>query len=181
MLELYKECIRHGRNFRSAGLPDLPSWRSLVFVATLTRNGEVLCKRSTHQEIYYEKDYETAETRAAQRLVAACGFDGGALDLDEHNQNNRGEIPIEDLDQTPDTDNGENEPLDSEVVDDATETAVVSIPQASPSDLNPQLQSQIDARVSALRAQGEEITPPTTKSAALKFLRQTKSAGGGEE
>lgn len=178
LLELYKECIRQGVSFRNAGLPELPSWRSLVFVAKLTRNGEVLCKRSTHQEIHFEKDYETAETRASQRLVAACGFDGGALDLDEHAQNERGAVPLEDLDPDPEAAALESDIPDIEAEDDTTDSSVVSIPTPKGSDINPQLQSQIDTRVASLRAQGEDVTPPTTKTEALKFLRKAAGSGG---
>lgn len=178
MLELYKECIRQGVSFRNAGLPELPSWRSLVFVATLTRNGEVLCKRSTHQEIHFEKDYETAETRASQRLVAACGFDGGALDLDEHAQYERGEVPLEDLDSEADVADIDCEIPDVEADEESADISVVSLPKPKGSDITPQLQSQVDARVASLRAQGEDVTPPTTKSAALKFLRNNSGAGG---
>ncbi|HRP04890.1 MAG TPA: hypothetical protein PLV87_08265, partial [Opitutaceae bacterium] len=81
--ELYRSCITSGRNPREVGLPPFPSVNSVIFVAKLVRDGVVLCTASTHQVIEFEKDYEIAETRARQRLVAALGFNGAMLDDDE--------------------------------------------------------------------------------------------------
>jgi len=179
MLQLYIECIRAGRNFKAVGLPDLPSWRSLVFIAKLVRNGEVLDKASTHQELQFLKDYEIAETRARQRLVAACGFDGGALDLDEYDQSQRGAVPMPELDEHPENQDDEDKSSDPDTTVSSAALVVVDSPDSGKTELSPQLQSQVDARVSSLRSQGQDVTPPTTKREALSFLRD-RSAGTGE-
>lgn len=52
---------------------------SLVDVA-----GRVICTAHSRRLVTSFKDFESAETSARQRLVAALGFDGGILDSDEH-------------------------------------------------------------------------------------------------
>ncbi|NKC01813.1 MAG: hypothetical protein GKR90_25390 [Pseudomonadales bacterium] len=86
--ELLKECIRNNVALSEIGL-ELPNQKSYVFIAKLVNSEDkVVRSASTHQVIDYLKDYERAETRSRQRLVAACGFDGGVLDVDE-------QIPLE--------------------------------------------------------------------------------------
>lgn len=186
--DLYRACISSGRNPREVGLPPFPSANSVIFIAKLVRDGVVLCTASTHQVIEFEKDYEIAETRARQRLVAALGFDGATLDEDEQRLTGPGRIltpsenPAEPADQPAPTDHEESEPFDSPSNSQETVTpvAVPSAP-ASSSPLTPQLQSQVDARMTQLRTSGQEIAPPTTKSEALRFLRETapRAASGG--
>lgn len=186
--ELYRACIQSGRNPREVGLPPFPSANSVIFTARLVRDGVVLCTASTHQVIEFEKDYEMAETRARQRLVAALGFDGATLDEDEQRSTGPGRIltpsenHTESASQPAPPAHEESEPFESP--SDSQELVTpVTVPSAptSSSPLTPQLQSQVDARMTQLRASGREITPPTTKSDALRFLRETapRAASGG--
>lgn len=184
--ELYRACIQSGRNPREVGLPPFPSANSIILVAKLVRDGVVLCTASTHQVIEFEKDYEIAETRARQRLVAALGFDGATLDEDEQRLTGPGRTlspsePHPDPADLQDPPAQEDNPA-SESSSDSEETVTpVAFPKppASSSPLTPQLQAQVDARMTQLRTSGQEIARPTTKSEALRFLRETAPRPNG--
>lgn len=180
LLELYKECIRCGRSFKSMGLPPIPSHRSLVFVAKLVKDDRVLNSASTHQMIDYEKDYENAETRARQRLVAACGFPGNLLELDESGvatdpgrvielEYSSGSDDVsEDLDQIPDS------------KDDGEDTQTTESPTVQPkaSDIPAHVQQQVDALCVSLDAKGVEYSKPDSKKSALTFIREHRGGNG---
>jgi len=56
-----------------------------IFKASLVDvSGRVICTAHSRRLAMSFKDFESAETSARQRLVAALGFDGGILDSDEH-------------------------------------------------------------------------------------------------
>lgn len=181
LLDLYRSCIEAGRNPREVGLPPFPSANSVIFIAKLVRDGVVLCTASTHQVIEFEKDYEIAETRARQRLVASLGFNGSLLDEDEVPATGRGRSLDPAATTSPDP---QEDPPDHETVEETPEaeepTQAVIVPAAPSSDLSPQLQAQVNARVAQLGANGKTVTAPTTKSEALKFLRETapRAVGG---
>ncbi|TVS17386.1 MAG: hypothetical protein EA417_06965 [Gammaproteobacteria bacterium] len=178
LLELYRSCIEAGRNPREVGLPPFPSANSIILTAKLIRDGVVLCTASTHQVIEFEKDYEIAETRARQRLVAALGFDGGMLDEDELRSTGLGRS----LSPSNSPDDSQDSPPEEppEVSDE--DVTKVTLPSAPPSSagLTPQLQAQVEARLAQLRTSGQsEPQSPTTKAEALRFLRETAPRSNG--
>ena len=92
LVALHTAAIQAGKSPSELGLPSLP--RGMVFrCRLLDANGTVIRTASTLTTIrefdmpnaaqYAFKDWETAETNAFQRLVAAMGFDGSVLDADE--------------------------------------------------------------------------------------------------
>lgn len=175
--ELYRTCIETGRNPREVGLPPFPSPNSIILTAKLVRDGVVLCTASTHQVIEYEKDYEIAETRARQRLVAALGFDGSLLDEDELRSTGLGRS----LEPSTTHPAEEQSPPEEPSEDRDEEVAQVTVPSKpqSTSELTPQLQAQVEARITQLRASGQDAEQPTTKAEALRFLRETAPRSGG--
>jgi len=179
LLELYKECIRNNRTPRS--LPDTndPSWKALIFIAKLTKDGKVLHTASTHQQIEFEKDYEQSETRARQRLLAALGFGGEILDSDEFpaaEEVGRRISPIlddGDID-TPDWDQSSEQDSDSA----APRSLEVPRPVSSTSDIPTHLQQQVKTLSATLDANGVEYVEPTTKQDALVFIREHRGGNG---
>lgn len=180
LLELYKTCIAEGRNPREVGLPPFPSTDSVFFVAKLVRDGVVLATASTHQVVQYQKDYEIAETRARQRLVAALGHDGGLLDEDE-NLMPTGRGPLINPDQSePEDDLFGDQSSDSvDGGEDGQTNVTVPNPPKTQTDMTPQLQAQVKARTAQLDAHGTDYTIPTNKSDALEFLRTTAPTAVG--
>jgi hypothetical protein len=80
----YELAIKSGQNIESVGLPSLKvKYRSIIVEASLVRSGARLAVAHTFAQIEFDKDFEMAETRARQRLLAALGFDGKVLDDDE--------------------------------------------------------------------------------------------------
>jgi len=173
--QLYLECIRSGHSPESMGLPPIASFNSVVFTASLVKDGVVLCSGSTLQPIEFQKDYENGETNALQRLVARSGFPGDPYDLDvSTNLGVRIDLPSsteDDPDYTP----------VSEDKDPAEEPRLVEVPTppVAVSDIPPHLQQQINAMCTALDANGEKYDEPTTKQQALVFIREHR--GGGRQ
>jgi hypothetical protein len=80
----YELAIKSGHNIESVGLPSLKvKCRSIIVEACLIRSGARLAVAHSFAQIEFDKDFEMAETRARQRLLAALGFDGKVLDDDE--------------------------------------------------------------------------------------------------
>lgn len=174
---LYLECIRSNRTNRSLPASDDPSWKAIVFTAYLTKDGQRLHSASTLQHIQFDKDYESAETRARGRLLSALGFGPEALDYDETNSSTsqRSDIsPAETNDEAdPDSAFADNDedvmPAEPSLPTTATDDSPSVV-----SDIKPQLQGQVDVRCSQLDATGTSYTRPVTQQDALAFLRETR-------
>jgi len=175
---LYLECIRSGRTHRNLPASDDPSWNAIVFNAYLTKDGVRLHSASTLQNIQFEKDYESAETRVRGRLLSALGFGPEALDYDELNSR-----PADNQTVAPTEPNGEMDVDDD--VDEENDVVPAPMPTApsTPEDdgsqdaaptLTPQLQAQVDARCIQLDATGITYQRPDNQRDALTFLRETK-------
>ena len=163
-----KECVRNNVSFQEHGIK-LPNQQSYVFVAKLVNpDGKVVRTASTHQVIEYLKDYERAETRARQRLVAVCGFDGGVLDEDESLAQ---EIDEDALDES--SLSSEHEQPSEQEIDDLTGSLPNEI------DREPVLPSAVNNQLKTLRQQmkdrGRELPVlPTTVDDALKQIRDIR-------
>lgn len=177
---LYLECIRSNRSNRSLPASDDPSWKAIVFTAYLTKDGQRLHSASTLQYIQFDKDYESAETRARGRLLSALGFGPEALDYDEKNSSTtqRSDISPAESNDDSDGDSAFAESDEEEVVvapiEPSTPTTATDDSPSAPSDIKAQLQGQIDVRCSQLDATGTSYTRPVTQQDALAFLRETK-------
>ena len=85
LLKLYEIALQAGRKPEEVGLPPLSAAdQTLVCRATLRDPaGRVLATATAAKVIQSHKDLEVLETAARQRLLAALGFGGEALDADE--------------------------------------------------------------------------------------------------
>jgi len=85
LLKLYEIALQAGRKPEEVGLPPLSAAdQTLVCRATLRDPaGRVLATATAAKVIQSHKDLEVLETAARQRLLAALGFGGEALDTDE--------------------------------------------------------------------------------------------------
>ena len=85
LLKLYEIALQAGRKPEEVGLPPLNAAdQTLVCWATLRDPaGRVLATATAAKVIQSYKDLEVLETAARQRLLAALGFGGEALDADE--------------------------------------------------------------------------------------------------
>jgi hypothetical protein len=85
LLRLYEAALQAGRKPEELGLPALAlAGQTLVCRATLENgSGRVLATATAAKPIQAYKDLEVLETAARQRLLAALGFGGDALDEDE--------------------------------------------------------------------------------------------------
>ena len=83
--KLYEIVLQAGRKPEEVGLPPLSAAdQTLVCRATLRDPaGRVLATATAAKVIQSHKDLEVLETAARQRLLAALGFGGEALDADE--------------------------------------------------------------------------------------------------
>ena len=183
LLELHKECIRCGRSPRS--LPDLEdsSWKGLVFVAHLTKDGKDQgTNDECYQEIFYQYDYETGVTRAKGRLLSALGFGPEVLDEDERriHGGDRGERLFAETPtkEEPDYEVSDADPDLPDVDEEVKTTVDLPKPKQTSFDIPPHIQSQVDAFATILRDRGVDVELPTTKKEALKFLRQRNSTQG---
>lgn len=86
LLGLYKVVLEAGRKPEEAGLPALAlAGQTQVCRATLRdANGRVRATATAAKLIQVYKDLEVLETAARQRLLAALGFSGEELDVDEN-------------------------------------------------------------------------------------------------
>ena len=82
LLALHKACIEAGRKPVDMGLGD-PTNQKVVFYAKLVKDGVVILNASALKPINKLKDWESGETAAFQRLMAAAGFGGEVLDEDD--------------------------------------------------------------------------------------------------
>lgn len=178
LLELYKECIRHGRTARGLPDPNDPAWKAVLFIAKLTKDGRTLITASCLQAIEFEYDYESAETRARGRLMSACGFGPETLDEDELRQpEDRGKriVPV----SPGDDDNFDDlEPTSDPELE--AEDAQTTVPTPSPkeSDIPAHLQQQVSTLQASLDAKGEDYVLPTNSEEALKFVRENRGGNG---
>ncbi len=85
LLRLYEAALQAGRTPEELGLPaPAPAAGVLVCRATLRDDqGRVVATATAAQPIQVYQDLEVLETAARQRLLAALGFGGEALDADE--------------------------------------------------------------------------------------------------
>lgn len=184
LLELYKECIRAGRTARSLPDPNDPAWKNVVFIAKLTKDGQPLITASTVQFIEFEHDYEKAETRARDRLMAACGFGGNVLDFDNEGAPASPGRPISPTmpSTTAEMDDGfaddESDPDPTRDLSNEAPSSVVVPKPDSKSDIPAHIQAQVDAHAATLSEKGEEFEMPTSKTEALKFLRRRNTGNG---
>ncbi|MGH8159372.1 MAG: hypothetical protein ACREPQ_14725 [Rhodanobacter sp.] len=93
LVALYTECFKAGINPKAAGLPPLPN--GTIFTARLrapsgdvVNSGSALMHVRDPVETFAEgmgllRDWESGETAALQRLMAAQGLGGDVLNLDE--------------------------------------------------------------------------------------------------
>ena len=96
LLKLYEIALQAGRKPEEVGLPPLNAAdQTLVCWATLRDPaGRVLATATAAKVIQSHKDLEVLETAARQRLLAALGFGGEALDADEsQDQTDQGFVP----------------------------------------------------------------------------------------
>ena len=96
LLKLYEIALQAGRKPEEVGLPPLSAAaQTLVCRATLRDPaGRVLATATAAKVIQSHKDLEVLETAARQRLLAALGFGGEALDADEsQDQTDQGFVP----------------------------------------------------------------------------------------
>ena len=96
LLKLYEIALQAGRKPEEVGLPPLNAAdQTLVCWATLRDPaGRVLATATAAKVIQSYKDLEVLETAARQRLLAALGFGGEALDADEsQDQTDQGFVP----------------------------------------------------------------------------------------
>ena len=96
LLKLYEIALQAGRKPEEVGLPPLSAAaQTLVCRATLRDPaGRVLATATAAKVIESYKDLEVLETAARQRLLAALGFGGEALDADEsQDQTDQGFVP----------------------------------------------------------------------------------------
>lgn len=94
--KLYEIVLQAGRKPEEVGLPPLSAAdQTLVCRATLRDpTGRVLATATAAKVIESYKDLEVLETAARQRLLAALGFGGEALDTDEsQDQTDQGFVP----------------------------------------------------------------------------------------
>ena len=94
--KLYEIVLQAGRKPEAVGLPPLSAAaQTLVCRATLRDpTGRVLATATAAKVIESYKDLEVLETAARQRLLAALGFGGEALDADEsQDQTDQGFVP----------------------------------------------------------------------------------------
>jgi hypothetical protein len=94
--KLYEIALQAGRKPEEVGLPPLSAAaQTLVCRATLRDPaGRVLATATAAKVIESYKDLEVLETAARQRLLAALGFGGEALDADEsQDQTDQGFVP----------------------------------------------------------------------------------------
>ena len=94
--KLYEIVLQAGRKPEAVGLPPLSAAaQTLVCRATLRDpTGRVLATATAAKVIQSYKDLEVLETAARQRLLAALGFGGEALDADEsQDQTDQGFVP----------------------------------------------------------------------------------------
>jgi hypothetical protein len=83
LMRLYEAALGSGKNPKDLGLPEIPG-NILVFKAKLLDPaGNVIQTASSLRPVAKLKDYETGETAARQRLMAACGFGGEDFNNDE--------------------------------------------------------------------------------------------------
>jgi len=179
LMELYKECIRNGRTARNLPDPDDPVWKALLFRARLTKDGVTVNTASCLQFIEFEYDYESGETRARSRLMSACGIGVDRLDddvIESIHDRGRRITPVDSIE--PDAAEFETEP-DPIPMDEEVKTSVKpSKPSQQESDIPAHIQSQVELIAATLEAQGEDFELPTSKAAALKFLRKRNSGNG---
>ena len=178
-MEVIKEGMRNGHPVPKLPNPNELSGQYLVFRARLTKDGHVLCNRSCLQFIENEYDYETGETRAVSRLMAACGIGYEDIDYDMvddiHARSllvspNQSDVPDEaEFDTDPDL-----TPTDEEV------KTIVELPKPEKpeSDIPEHIQSSVDAIAAALTARKEKFELPTNKKEALNFIRQGNCGNG---
>jgi hypothetical protein len=176
-IQLYKESIRNGHPVPKLANPNELTGQYLVFRARLTKDGNVLCNRSCLQFIENEYDYETGETRAVSRLMAACGIGYEDIDFDMVNEiHTRSQSVSTDQSDVPD-----EAEFDTDLTASLDEVkTVVDLPkqEAPESDIPDHIQSQVDAIAESLKAKGEDYELPITKKEALKFLRQGNRCNG---
>ena len=85
MMELYTKAMSSGHKPEDVGLPQISSSAVVFKASLLDANGRVILTASALKPIREYKDWEVGETAARQRLVAAAGFDGASIDVDEGN------------------------------------------------------------------------------------------------
>lgn len=83
LLKLYALCIEHGRKPEEYGLPNLPQKENLIFVAELSKDGNLLRRAEVYQPVRKFKDYERGQTAALNRLLELSGIPGKRLVEDE--------------------------------------------------------------------------------------------------
>lgn len=84
LLRLYEKSVEAGRKPEDVGLPPISAPETMLFRAVLRdADGKVLETASALKPIQSYKDWESGETAARQRLLAALGFGGDVFDRDE--------------------------------------------------------------------------------------------------
>jgi len=134
LLRLYETAIQAGRKPEELGLPSaLLVGQTQVCRATLQDSaGRVVASATAAKHITGYKDLEVLETAARQRLLAALGFGGEVLDIDEdldqqdQNLRPRADTPAPTVSTEP-TDGLTAEPVQREpVASDSKELEVLS-------------------------------------------------------
>jgi hypothetical protein len=177
----YELAIKSGQNFEALGLPSLKvKYQSVLVEACLLRNGVRLAVAHTFAQIHLDKDFEMAETRARQRLLAALGFDGKVLDDDELPPITIPTIEPADASASPvPSAEVQRDAVDAKVepLVDSPETVAVT-PIGAPG-IKPHVAAQVRLKIQLLRDAGQPVEEPTSMKEAAAILRMTLPASAG--
>ena len=165
LMRLYEKCIETGKTFNDYGLPAISIANTLVFTAKLIdKEGNVLRQTSALYVIQGQKDFETGETAAYQRLLASLGFGGEVYDNDENgdfrSQSLTG-VPVTEPVQPPLQPQPQPQPQEAGVPkEDSNAEFIEPIPQ-----------TMLDQITQLARMKNIKYTMPKTKQTARKLLK----------